>query len=301
MYIIVFILSILIFYLLFVISSQKKQMQQIILLLKNFSNQEDIDIPITENFDSHVAMLLKYIQTQHICIEESSRKDRDKLQILISDLSHQLKTPLTNLKMYQCILDDDDLTPNEIQKFKEKLKIQISKIEWIVHSLINCMGLEENTISFSVESLPIHATILEAIESVQFSAELKNIQITLSEQFNQKISVIHNLNWTREIFINILENAIKYSDYNSEIVVNIYRTELYSIISITDFGIGIKKHELNKIFQRFYRSPEVSNIEGNGIGLYLSRLISEKENGYITVESTYKNGTTFNIWLPNSF
>lgn len=75
---------------------------------------------------------------------------------------------------------------------------------------------------------------------------------------------------------------------------------MYSIVSIKDYGIGIKEEELNKIFHRFYRSPQVSNIEGSGIGLYLSRLILEKENGYITVESTYKKGSTFNIWLPNT-
>jgi signal transduction histidine kinase len=144
-------------------------------------------------------------------------------------------------------------------------------------------------------------TLIESIDSVQFSADLKNIQITCQKSTNWDINVIHNYDWTREVFINVLENAIKYSDINSEISINISKTELYVIISISDHGIGIKEQNLSKIFQRFYRCPEVYHLNGNGIGLYLSRLILEKENGYITVESIYEKGSTFNIWLPTFF
>ena len=288
-------------YLLFIYLSQKRMIKNIVLLLKNFSTYQDINFPINENFDSQIAMLLKALQKNQLSIIESSVKDKDMLQSLISDLAHQLKTPLTNLKMYQRILDDPSLTLEENELFKNKLKVQVSKIEWIVHSLVNCMKLEENTISFTTKSLPIKKTLIESIDSVQFSADLKNIQITCQKSTNWDINVIHNYDWTREVFINVLENAMKYSDINSEISINISKTELYVIISISDHGIGIKEQNLSKIFQRFYRCPEVYHLNGNGIGLYLSRLILEKENGYITVESIYEKGSTFNIWLPTFF
>lgn len=179
------------------------------------------------------------------------------------------------------------------------MKVQISKIEWIVQSLVNCMKLEEKTISFTTKSLPLKKTIFDAIDGVQFIADLKNIRIICNESSTWNINVVHNYNWTREVFINVLENAIKYSDDNSEIFIDIFKTELYSIISISDNGIGIKKQDFNKIFQRFYRCPEVCHLNGSGIGLYLSRLILERQNGYITVESVHKKGSTFKIWLPN--
>jgi len=273
----------------------------IILLLKNFSIHQDINFPINEKFDSQIATLLKSLQRDHLSIVESSIKDKDMLQTLISDLAHQLKTPLTNLKMYQCILDDSSLSPEEVKIFKEKLKVQISKIEWIVQSLVNCMKLEEKTISFTTKSLPLKKTIFEAIDGVQFLADLKNIQIICNDSSSWNINAVHNYNWTREVFINVLENAIKYSDDNSEISISILKTELYIIISISDNGIGIKEQDFNKIFQRFYRCPDVRHLNGSGIGLYLSRLILERENGYITVESIYRKGSTFKIWLPISY
>lgn len=147
--------------------------KNIVLLLKNFSTYQDINFPINENFDSQIAMLLKALQKNQLSIIESSVKDKDMLQSLISDLAHQLKTPLTNLKMYQRILDDPSLTLEENELFKNKLKVQVSKIEWIVHSLVNCMKLEENTISFTTKSLPIKKTLIESIDSVQFSADFK--------------------------------------------------------------------------------------------------------------------------------
>lgn len=300
MFIILCILFIGFFYLLFLYFSQKKMLIRIILLLKNFSAHQNINIPISEKFDSQIAMLLKNLQSTQLSVIESSMRDKNKLQSLISDLAHQLKTPLTNLKMYQCILDDPSLSQKEDKIFKKKLKVQISKIEWIVYNLVNCMKLEENAISFTTKPLPLKDTVMESIDSVQFSADLKNIRIVCSNSADWDMQVIHNHDWTREVFINILENAIKYSKENSEISLDIFTTELYSIVSVSDKGIGIKEEYLSKIFQRFYRCPEACHLSGNGIGLYLSRLILEKENGYISVESTYQEGSTFKIWLPKA-
>lgn len=287
------------FFLLIKLHIKKHQECELVSILTDYLNDK-MDIKIGENINSQIAMLLNNIQENQSYLVQSALEEHDKLQSLISDLSHQLKTPLTNLKMYQSILDDDDLSVKEIQTFKEKIRTQMAKIEWIVHSLINCMRLEENIITFSVEILPVKFTIIDAIDSIQINADLKEIKLELSLEFNQRIMVLHNFNWTREVLINILDNAIKYSPVKSSINIHLETTEMYTVICISDQGMGIRAEEINQIFQRFYRSSDTKNTEGSGIGLYLSRLILEKEQAYITVESTLKKGSTFKIWLQNA-
>lgn len=278
---------------------KKRQEHALVSILTDCLNNK-MDTIIDENINSQISMLLNNLQENQLYLVESSLEEHNKLQSLISDLSHQLKTPLTNLKMYQSFLDEDDLSIKEIQKFKEKMRAQMSKIEWVIHSLINCMRLEENIIDFSAEALPVKPTIVDAIDSVQFSADLKEINLKLSPQFDHRILVCHNYNWTREVLINILDNAIKYSPPRSNIDIHLEETEMYTVICVSDQGMGIHTEEINQIFQRFYRSPDTKSIEGSGIGLYLSRLILEKEHAYITVESTVKKGSTFKIWLENT-
>lgn len=109
----------------------------------------------------------------------------------------------------------------------------------------------------------------------------------------------HNRKWTVEVFVNLLENAIKYTDKGGAISIRVKPYELYTEIQFSDNGRGIRKEELTDIFKRFYRSPEVENMEGSGIGLYLSNLILEKEKGYITATSEYGKGSSFSVFLQN--
>ena len=109
----------------------------------------------------------------------------------------------------------------------------------------------------------------------------------------------HNRKWTVEVFVNLLENAIKYTDKGGAISIRVKPYELYTEIQFADNGRGIRREELTDIFKRFYRSPEVENMEGSGIGLYLSNLILEKEKGYITAASEYGKGSCFSVFLQN--
>ena len=135
--------------------------------------------------------------------------------------------------------------------------------------------------------------------SVALKAANKDIEIIATEEISD-VKVYHNFKWTREVFENILENAIKYSPCKSIIKISIEQLETYTKISIEDSGIGIRDEEYVKIFQRFYRSKDVENAEGSGIGLYLCRLILENEKGSITVKSQYGKGSVFSVFLLNS-
>ena len=138
------------------------------------------------------------------------------------------------------------------------------------------------------------------MEEVRFTKPAereKEINFTL-EPFEDRL-LYHNRKWTAEVFVNLLENAVKYTDRGGTISICVKSYDLYTEIQIADNGRGIRQEEMTDIFKRFYRSPEVENMEGSGIGLYLSNLILEKEKGYMTVDSEYGKGSCFSVFLQN--
>lgn len=226
-----------------------------------------------------------------------AEQEREQVKGLISNMSHQLKTPLANIMMYQELLEDKSLPLDERIEFLHRLKVQSEKIDWILNSLFQMVKLEQNVIIFEPDNLPFKPTLTKAVCGVFAKAQKKNIRI-VTEEFQDQI-LWHNEIWTAEALENILENAVKYTPEGGQIAINFQKYEMYSTISVADTGIGITKDEQSKIFHRFYRSPKVENMEGSGIGLYLSKLILEKEHGYITVDSNYKKGAKFTVYLQN--
>lgn len=226
-----------------------------------------------------------------------AEQEREQVKGLISNMSHQLKTPLANIMMYQELLEDESLLPSERIEFLQRLKVQSEKIDWILNSLFKMVKLEQDVIIFEPDNLPVKPTLAKAVTGVYAKAQKKNIQI-VTEEFQDQI-LWHNEIWTAEALENILENAVKYTPEGGQIAINFQKYEMYSTISVADTGIGITKDEQSKIFHRFYRSPKVENMEGSGIGLYLSKLILEKEHGYITLDSNYEKGTKFTVYLQN--
>ena len=249
-----------------------------------------------EKISSLASKAIRIQEKLKIEIDEAEN-ERDQVKKLISNMSHQLKTPLANVMMYQELLEDENLQLENRKKFQGKMKNQLEKIHWILNSLFKMVRLEQNAISFEAENLSIKKTLTRAVNGVIGKAENKDISINIDEFLD--IVLWHNEKWTSEALENILENAVKYSDKGGKITISLHKYEMYTAISIIDNGRGIKKEEQIKIFHRFYRSPDVEDVEGSGIGLYLSKLIVEKENGYITVESQYKKGTKFTVLLQN--
>ena len=210
---------------------------------------------------------------------------------------HQLKTPLANLSLYTEILETGELAPEKKAEFADKMQRQIEKLNWIVESLSKMVKLEQNIDEFEVQDTKIKQTILDAVDAVYAKLEKKGIRLEM-EEFDDRL-LYHNRKWTVEVFVNLLENAIKYTEPGGAIRIQVRPYELYTEIQIADTGRGIRQEELTDIFKRFYRSPEVENMEGSGIGLYLSNLILEKEKGYITAVSEYGKGSCFSVFLQN--
>ena len=252
---------------------------------------------IKEGEISALASKTKRIQQKVDFGLKSAEEEKEQVKRLISNMSHQLKTPLAGLMLYRELLEDDSLDMAARKKFLAKMKYQTEKIDWILQSLFKMINLEQGAIVFEAESLPIKATIQDAVSAVFDKAYKKKIRI-LTEMFQDR-KLWHNKKWTAEVLTNLLENAIKYTKAGGTIHLSVHPMEMYTELRIQDTGIGIRQTELTQIFQRFYRSKDVKHIEGSGIGLYLSRLILEQEKGYIMVHSNLGEGSTFSVFLQN--
>lgn len=226
---------------------------------------------------------------------ESEKLSKEKVQTFISDLSHEIKTPLTNVAMYQEILIKKTELDEDFREKQEKMTEQIQKMEWILGSLFKSVYLEEDYLKFDLEYTKLTETISMAVSSVFKKADDKGIEISIAPYKDR--CILHNKKWTAEALANILENSIKYSPENSRIEIQIVQGGLFTEIAITDEGIGIPKEEYPFIFKRFYRGKEVGDIEGSGIGLYLVKMIVEKEKGYVVVKSEKNKGTTISVFL----
>ena len=226
-----------------------------------------------------------------------AQREKEQVKSLISNMSHQLKTPLANIMMYEEILEDESLPRAEQEKFLGKMKKQSEKVEWILNSLFKMVKLEQDVIVFEAEAALIRRTLLDAVNLVYEKAERRQIEI--ETEYFPDCRLYHNPKWTTEVFANILENAVKYTPRNGLITIGMRRYEMYTEIWFRDTGMGIAKEELTEIFKRFYRSRDVENMDGSGIGLYLSKLILEKEKGYMNVASEPGKGSCFSVFLQN--
>lgn len=222
-------------------------------------------------------------------------KEKESIKELVTDISHQLKTPLASLKLYNSLLLEEELDEEDRIEFLTTNKMSINKLHNLIDSLVNISRLEASMISIKKEDKSIKQTLIKAIDSVKAKARLKNIKINLID-FEDK-TIPHDSKWTEESIFNILENGVKYTHDNGKIEVSLKETINFIRIDIKDNGIGIDKSEFNNIFKRFYRSEKVEEVEGSGVGLYLSRKIIESQGGNIIVSSKIGQGSKFSLFL----
>ena len=280
------------------IHQKRKTYRMIDRLLDSVLSQEMIVYSDVEEGE-YSALIGKIRQIQEVLGShvKSAGKEKEQVKSLVSNMSHQLKTPRANLSLYADIFEKGEIGPEQRKEFADKMHRQIEKLDWIVESLSKMVKLEQNIDEFEVTGTKIRQTILDAVDTVYEKLEKKEISLSM-EPFEDRL-LYHNRRWTAEVFVNLLENAVKYTEKGGFISIGVRTYEIYTKIQFSDNGRGIRQEELTDIFQRFYRSPEVENLEGSGIGLYLSNLILEKEKGYMTVDSEYQKGSSFSVFLQN--
>ncbi len=255
---------------------------------KNFFPYEETVISKVQN------KLLQYYEKMKE-ERQQSRQDKQTIQELVSDISHQVKTPIANIQMITGILNQHDLPCDKQHEFLNLMAVQIDKLEFLMQSLIKMSRLETGIFVLHLQETRLSDTIAGAVSMILAEAEKKNIQ--LQADCNSKLTVKHDPKWTAEAIGNILDNAVKYTPEGGTISILVRPWQFYTRIDISDTGIGIDQENYNAIFQRFYRAQEVTTEQGIGLGLYLARGIIARQNGYITVKSQKGKGSTFSVFL----
>lgn len=227
--------------------------------------------------------------------KRQSQQDKQVIQSLVSDISHQVKTPIANIKMFTNILQQHQLPPEKQAEFLSTMEGQIDKLDFLMQSLIKMSRLETGTFVLHPQEGRLADTIALAMSAVWAKAEAK--EISLSADCDSSICVQHDPKWTAEALGNILDNAIKYTPPGGSVTVSVRPWQFYTRVDIADTGIGIAEEHYNDIFQRFYRDPQVASQEGVGLGLYLANGIITRQKGYISVKSKVGKGTTFSVYL----
>ena len=238
--------------------------------------------------------------------------ERHRLEQFISDISHQTKTPMTNIKMYtellceevntlQTIEDENakNASVKKIKKYAEEIARQNVRLEFLIDSLTKLSRLESGTLEVVANRSCLNELIKSGVAAVKPKAGMKNISFVTDDiEKEPPMYASFDMKWTLEALINVLDNAVKYSPEGGKIEVNISETEMYAAIHVVDEGQGITEEDATKIFGRFFRGSEVQQDDGVGIGLYLTREILSKEDGYIKVVSNDKRqGGEFVIYL----
>ena len=239
----------------------------------------------------------KLVQYFDIMSEGKRQSQRDKqiIQSLVSDISHQVKTPIANIKMFTGILRSHDLPAEKRAEFLATMDGQIDKLDFLMQSLIKMSRLETGTFTLHPEEAGLSGTTARAMSTVWAKAEAKGID--LSAECDPAITVQHDAKWTAEAIGNILDNAVKYTPSGGKVAVTVRPWQFYTRVDITDTGIGIPEEHYSDVFQRFYRAQEAAGQEGVGLGLYLANGIITRQKGYISVKSKVGEGTTFSVYL----
>ena len=222
-------------------------------------------------------------------------KEKARIKALISDISHQTKTPISNILLYSQLLNEQKQLPSESSEMLNQIVVQGEKLDFLIQALVKTSRLETDIITIVPKSNSVLNLVTDVYKKMKNNAEKKNIEVKI---VGEDDTGIFDKKWTEEALYNILDNAIKYTSNNGCITISSVSYEMFSRIDITDNGIGIREENINSIFKRFYRSIDVNQYEGVGIGLFLAREIITKQNGYIKVSSELGKGSTFSIFLP---
>lgn len=226
-----------------------------------------------------------------------SQQDKQTIQELVSDISHQVKTPTANLQMFIGILQSHKLDEEKRSQFLRTMEAQIHKLDFLMQSLIKMSRLETGTFTLHVERANLYDTLAQTLNGVWRRAQEKGIQISVD--CSESVMVRHDPKWTAEALGNILDNGVKYTQPGGSIHVSVRPWQFYTRVDISDTGIGIPQERCNDVFKRFSRGEEVAAQEGVGLGLYLAQGIITKQRGYISVKSKVGQGSTFSVYLLN--
>ena len=255
----------------------------------------DYTLDVRDNQEGELSILKNDIYKVTLMLsEQRSLLQQDKIHLTdaISDISHQLKTPLTSMMVMADLLSEADLPVDKRTEFTHNIRIQLERIEWLVSSLLKLSKIDAGTITFRKEPIAVKKLIHKSLEPVLIPMDIKDQ--TVSIQGEDDVTFIGDLNWTAEALINILKNAVEHTPEGGTIMISFGENTLFTEIRIADNGKGIAKEDLPYIFKRFYKGKNTA--EGSvGIGLAMAHSTITSQNGVIDVISEPGKGTQFHL------
>lgn len=274
---------------------ENKKIKKITNYIKEINNQ-NYELDILSNSEEDLSLLKNEIYKTAITLNEQAillTKDKNTIKDSLSDISHQLKTPLTSITlMIDSLKDNKNLSDENKNKILNNIHRKISNINFLVHSLLKLSKFDANTVVFKDELNKIEDILIEVKDNLSILSDLKDITINIKG--NKKDKIYCDYKWQVEAITNIVKNCLEYSNPSTNINIYYESNDLFSKIIIRDNGIGMNEYDVKHIFDRFYKGKN-SSSDSVGIGLALSKSIVEKDNGYITVDSKLGKGTTFII------
>ena len=272
----------------------KKNLNDIISYLKEL-NRGNYNLNIDLNKEGELSILKNEIYTTTVMLREQAEKElQDKINLKdsLTNISHQLKTPLTSISLLVDNLLDEEIDTNTQKEFLLDIKNQIESINYLIIVLLKLSRFDANVVTFKEEKINVKNLLIDILKHIDIIREVKNIAIHIAG--DNSSSFIGDYKWEYEAISNILKNCLEYTPENKNIYIKYRETNMYTEIIIEDEGPGMSKNEKNKIFERFYKG-NISNSNNFGIGLSLAKEIINKDNGKIKVESELNKGTTFKI------
>ena len=252
------------------------------------------------NQEGQIGLLkTELIKMTNILKEKVELLNNEKIFLneVISDISHQLKTPMTSLIILNDLMYED--LPKETKiEFLDKIKSQLNRMEWLIKSMLKLSKVEAKVIDFEKKEVKVSELIKKSISPSLISMEIKNIELTVNGDEN--ISYIGDINWSCEAFVNIIKNCVEHTDTNGKINISYEENPLYCEVVIKDSGEGIDKKDLPHIFKRFYKGKS-SKDDSVGIGLAMAKSIIESQNGDIYVKSEKNKGSEFHIIFHKTY
>lgn len=252
-----------------------------------------------EGGETQLARIGHRLARLHQILQENRRRvdaERQELQALVSDISHQVKTPVSNLKMAADTLLSNAVTDAERIEFIRGIQAQTDKLDFLVQALVKTSRLETGVIQLEPKACRLFDTVAQAMSGIVYEAEKKRIAVSVD--CPEQLTLCHDSKWTAEALSNLLDNAVKYTPAGGKVSVSVAQWEMYAEIKVADTGKGISESDQAAIFRRFYREEEAHEQPGVGIGLYLAREIVTRQGGYIKVVSERGRGSEFSILLP---
>lgn len=276
---------------------KNRKLRKISYYLEQLYNK-NYSLLVSSNNEGEISLLKNNIYKVTVMLREENdilKKEKNALSDSISDISHQIKTPLTSILVMLDILSSErNITEDRKNKIVHEITKQIKWINWLLVSLLKLAKLDTKTVNYKFESINLNEFINDCIKKLEILIEINNVNVVT--KINENIEIYIDKDWMKEAVINIIKNAIEHSRENGEIDIECDTNSVYTSMKIIDHGEGINEDDLKNIFKKFYRGKN-SSKDSIGVGLSLAKRIIEQQNGTITVKSELNKGTIFEIKL----